>query len=971
MQPGSIVRFRERDWILLPSRDGDISRLRPLTGTTEEVVEVHNLISKIIGASIPSERINPSLFPPPSPEDLSDAVGADLLWQGARLTLRDGACPIRSLGRISIRPRTYQFVPLLMALRLEPVRLFIADDVGVGKTIEALLVVRELIDRGEIERFAILCPPSLCDQWEKELKEKFNLNGVVITSSTIGALERQKPVEKSIYEYFPYQIISIDWVKTERNRYQFLQFCPELIVVDEAHGAADTLGRNKAQQQRHALLKEIAKDKERHLMLLTATPHSGVENAFKSLLSLLNEEFATWDMGKLTEEQRKKLARHFVQRTRADILKDWEGEQCFARRISRDETYELSRGYRKLFDAAYSFCSELLEKGEKLEAPKRRIRYWGALALLRCIMSSPEAAVAALKKRHQVLESEEVSSAESALSQFIFEPSYDKAEDENPVPPIEEVRRELSSSKARKLSALMKQAEKLRGPKNDRKLAKCIEVVHSLIAKGNHPIVWCRYVATAHYIASQLEKDLGKRIQVVVITGRLGEQERRLKVEAIDPMCPRVLIATDCLSEGINLQEKFNAVIHYDLPWNPNRLEQREGRVDRFGQQSKEVVAVRLYGRDNAIDGAVLEVLLNKAREIYKALGTYVPVPDESESVMEALLNSLFLKKNKQKVRQKQLTLFEEYDFEKKTIQSFHEKWDREVNRERINRTRFAQRALKPQEVRRELKAADEVLGDPEAVKEFVLNAAQRINLDIKRHPKRDRVFQVLVSDASTVNVPDLIKYELPSSSTGLWSISFYSPTPEGAEYIGRNHPFVSALASFLLEDALTKHGDAVASRCGVIRTKAVGSLTALLLLRVRYLVTIPQKQPMLAEEVVVLGYDLSVDPEKSWLPHKKALNLLLDAKPIGNIPFNEKRELAKLVLDELGNWSDLSSSWGEKNRFQSATEKRIQARAKELEENHKRIRKAVSSRVRELTIRPQLPPDLLGVLVLQPEVRR
>src|SRR5262249_57398113 len=125
-----------------------------------------------------------------------------LLWQAARLTLREGAAPFRSLGRVSVRPRVYQFVPLLMALRLYPVRLLIADDVGVGKTIEALLVARELLDRGEIRRVCVLCPPYLCDQWQKELAEKFNLDAVVIRSGTIGQLERRKTGSESIYQYF-------------------------------------------------------------------------------------------------------------------------------------------------------------------------------------------------------------------------------------------------------------------------------------------------------------------------------------------------------------------------------------------------------------------------------------------------------------------------------------------------------------------------------------------------------------------------------------------------------------------------------------------------------------------------------------------------------------------------------------------------------------------------------------------------
>lgn len=138
-----------------------------------------------------------------------------------------------------------------------------------------------------------------------------------------------------------------------------------------------------------------------------------------------------------------------------------------------------------------------------------------------------------------------------------------------------------------------------------------------LLGQKAHPIVWCRYVATVEYVAEGLRSALDPDVQVTAITGRIGDEERRMKIDEIDADKPRVLVATDCLSEGINLQEKFTAVVHYDLPWNPNRLEQREGRVDRYGQTARRVKVVRFYGRDNPIDGAVTEVLLDKAREIH------------------------------------------------------------------------------------------------------------------------------------------------------------------------------------------------------------------------------------------------------------------------------------------------------------------------------------------------------------------
>jgi hypothetical protein len=284
MQPGAIVRFRNRDWVLIAAGD-EVLHLRPLTGTSDDVLAVHRRLCDLLGYTFLTERISPSQFPLPGADLVADAQSVHLLWQAARLLLREGATPFRSLGRISVRPRTYQLVPLLMALRLDPVRLLIADDVGVGKTVEAGLIVRELWDRGEIRRLAVLCPPYLCDWWQRELEEKFHLEAVVIGSGTIRQLERGVPPDRTIYEHYPVQVISIDFIKYPRNRPVFLLKAPELLIVDEAHGA--TPGSGADRHLRYELVRELAQDPKRYLILLTATPHSGIPEAFQKLLGLL------------------------------------------------------------------------------------------------------------------------------------------------------------------------------------------------------------------------------------------------------------------------------------------------------------------------------------------------------------------------------------------------------------------------------------------------------------------------------------------------------------------------------------------------------------------------------------------------------------------------------------------------------------------------------------------------------------
>jgi superfamily II DNA or RNA helicase len=954
MSPGSIVSCRNRDWVLLPADDPDEIRLRPLTGATDEVVALNRKLADLAGDTFPAERVKSSQFPPPAATDISNASSAHLLWQSARLTLREGAAPFRSLGRVSIRPRTYQFVPLLMALRLETVRLLIADDVGVGKTIEAGLIAREMWDRGEIRRLCVLCPPYLCEQWQKELSEKFNLDAVIIRSGTVGPLERKKSGPDSIYRYYPIQIVSIDFVKSERNRHAFLQDCPDLVIVDEAHGSAFAEGTTSGQHQRHHLVKRLADKEDRHLILLSATPHSGVDSAFRSLLGLLQPQFVNWDTSHLDEAQRIALARHFVQRTRKDITTDWEGDHCFPDRDPRDETYRLSTSYRELFEQSYDFCAELVRPAKDRTEREQRVRYWAALALLRCVMSSPAAAMSALENRHDGLPASE---DDPEFRQHIFESSDDRTDDSQPTPPLELARETIAESERRRLRELGKLASALVHSPRDSKLARCIEIVADLIEKGFRPILWCRYIATADYLAAGLQKALQKRfpgLRVLAITGTLSDDERRTKVEELSVEKLRVLVATDCLSEGINLQHAFDSALHYDLPWNPNRLEQREGRVDRYGQRAPTVRTIRYFSPDSAVDGVVIDVLLNKAREIHKSLGTHVPVPEDSESVTEAVLKALFLRGQPKLVSSEIQQL--ELGLGSSDVEDFHRRWDIDANREKLNRTRFAQRALKPAEVARELEATDAVLGDPEAVRSFVLEAAQRLGMTLQRDKHTDS-YTIPIAPGTIEHLPEAVRFALPKSKAGSWHISFASPTPEGAEYLGRNHRFVTTLAQFLMEEAMTKGGDARASRCGVIRTRAISKLTTLLLLRVRHLLKQPGRADLLAEEVHVIGY-LGAAPSKDgdWLPEEAVLHLLASAEPDANISMEERRELVSRTL----------TSWP---ALQEALKPQILARATALADSHRRIRQAVSMRVRELKVEAQLPPDLLGVLILQPLV--
>ncbi|WP_038039846.1 helicase-related protein [Thermorudis peleae] len=968
VQPGSVVRFRHRQWVVLPGDDVATLVLRPLTATTDDAIIVHRELAQLLGHTVPSERIEPDHFPMPDAQAIADAEAVRLLWQATRLQLREGAAPLRSLGRISVRPRPYQLVPLLMALRLAPVRLLIADDVGVGKTVEAGLIARELLDAGDAQRLAVLCPPALCDQWATELREKFHLEPVIVGPATLGQLERQLPPGRSLYQHYRVTVISIDFLKLPRNREPFLQHPPDLVIVDEAHGVVPAgAGERDPRHLRYELVSKLARDPLRHLILLTATPHSGIRDAFQRLLGLLNPSFASWPLDQLTPQQQRELARHLIQRTRADIITQWpEARTLYPTRQAIERTYTLSLPYRQFFEETFAFCRDLVERSRNLPDRQRRFQWWAALTLLRCVMSSPHAGAEALARRHAAHDDEATAlipllwadegSEEDDRSGLALDPSERLPSDEVPATQLEAAivaPNGLAEATKRRLRQLERLARAI-APADDSKLQQCIAIVRELIEQGRNPVIWCIFIDTAEYLAAHLKQALAAAAPdaaVGCVTGRLGDEERRARVAELLQAPRRVLVATDCLSEGVNLQEGFDAVIHYDLPWNPNRLEQREGRVDRFGQPQPTVTAVRYYGRDNPVDAEVVEVLIRKATQIRQALGVHVPVPEDEGWLAELLVHRLF-----ERPRQAQLAL----PFGPDPTEQLLQRWDEDSQRERARRTRFAQAAIDPAAAIEELNACDAVLGTEADVRDFVLGAGQRLGLHFVPDEAQPGVWTIDLSPAALVTVPDALRLALPRDQrAGRWRITFADPPPAGVTALVRNHPFVATLARYLFELAFSGQATAAVARVGVVRTSLVRAVTALALLRVRYAVSRPNRPDTVLEEALVVGYDLLAE---TWLEPDQALPLLEQARPEAEVALGERRELAAFALDTLAPLLTQPEPHGPLGML-------LERRAEALRAAYQRVREAAQASKRGLDVHPLWPPDLVALLVAQPRL--
>ncbi|MGP5664287.1 helicase-related protein [Glutamicibacter arilaitensis] len=943
---GSLVRARGREWVVLPESDDDMLVLRPLGGTDEEIAGVLRGI----------EPIEAATFGLPSAEDLGDDRSSRLLRDALRIGFRSSGGPFRSLAGLNVTPRPYQLVPLLLALRQDVVRLLIADDVGIGKTVEAGLVAAELLAQGSARKLAVLCPPSLAEQWRRELDEKFGIQAALVLPGTVRRLEAEAGYGRSIFEHFDATIVSTDFIKNSSRRDNFLQHAPDLVIVDEAHGvAADDSGRGGAgRTQRFQLVRALADDALRHLVLVTATPHSGNDGAFRNLIGLLDPVLKTAPLE--TEKGRRMLAEHMVQRRRADIRRYLNEDTKFpSDRRTSEQPFKLSTEHRDFFDDVLAYVRGRVQdtSGTKLE---QRVRWWSALSLLRSMASSPAAAAATLSTRVAHNESESPTAADNRGIAAVMDQMEDDGGEGIDVAPAGATEADASAqSTGRQLRSLARRAEELQAdPSLDTKVQALVKHVKGLLKDGYHPIVFCRFIPTAQYVMDYLRKEL-KKVTIEVVTGQLPSEERAARIETLAERAnggQKVLIATDCLSEGVNLQDHFQAVVHYDLAWNPTRHEQREGRVDRFGQTAETVRALLMYGEDNGIDGIVLDILLRKHERIRKDLGVSIPVPPQSDQVLAALLEGVLMRGKDSDQLEFDLGLTPQ-------AVKLDEEWRSSAETEKTSRTRYAQGAVHPDRVQAAMDAARNSLGTAEDVARFIRQALEETGAHLQN-----------TGDGFTANFSAAaagIRDIFPSGSDARFVLDH--PAPPGSHVLTRTDPVVSSIAQYVLNTALDeqlKGKDRPAARCGYVASSEVESVTVALLVRFRTKLLLPARitgenhaQQDLAEEARIVAFR-GVPGQHQWLTDDEVDRLLI-AKPTANVGEQTARNMASAILSGVP-------------LLENDIAQKAATVAEEIQRDHTEVRLAARGDssagrlgIRGLAVEPNLPADILGVYIYAP----
>jgi hypothetical protein len=442
---------------------------------------------------------------------------------------------------------------------------------------------------------------------------------------------------------------------------------------------------------------------------------------------------------------------------------------------------------------------------------------------------------------------------------------------------------------------------------------------------------------------------------IEVVTGEYTPDERRLRVNAMSGAGQRLLIATDCLSEGINLQELFDTVIHYDLSWNPTRHQQREGRVDRFGQPAELVRSSLIYSPDSAIDGAVLDVILRKAAAIRSATGVTVPLPEKQSAIAGALLNSVLLHQG----RTRQLSLampMTQFADDAETMETV---WRNADEGERRSRSKFAQNTLKPGEVLPEWNRWRALLGTPEEVEAFVSRAFDHLKTPLHR-------LSPLLSLARLRDLPEWLREQLSSQKLdGILPVAFSSPAPlyhaRPAQLLIRNHPLTATLAEAVLEAALAPELPSIpsAGRTGAWFTPAVEEVTTVVLLRLRFKLTVGTGRSQvpfltLAEEAETLAFNGTDSSSHPVLSGDEARLLLSTPANANLLESTRERMIAK-----------------SRNFIEGALPATIAHFAKEramrLQEDHLRVRTASGANLPRVTVEAVLPPDIIGFYTLIP----
>lgn len=569
-----------------------------------------------------------------------DAAAHDfkLAAEAQRIKLAGMFDPMLAVATSDVQPLPHQIRAVYgELLERKPLRFLLADDPGAGKTIMAGLYVKELILRDDVQRCLIVAPGGLVEQWQDELFDKFGLRFDILTNDKIDA-----QIGQTVFDACPLLIARMDQLsRNEDLQHQLKDSHWDLVIVDEAHRMGAHYFGNKLEKTKRFQLGELLGSVTRHLLLMTATPHSGKEEDFQLFLTLLDRDRYE---GKYNKGIHRTDTKGVMRRMVKEELLTFDGKPLFPERIAETVPYELSAGEADLYESVTAYVREGMNRAEKLDGKRKNTVGFALTVLQRRLASSPEAIYKSLvrrserlqKRREDIKSGRLVTDPQPGLSAPSAE-EYDEYYEEHSAEEIETVEEELVDAatsaqtlaeletELQELSNLIDAARSVRASGQDTKwvelrgLLEGPSMQRDTTGRPRKLIIFTEHRDTLDYLSTRISSLIGRDGAVEAIHGGIRRQDRRRITEEFthNPNC-QILLATDAAGEGLNLQVA-NLMVNYDLPWNPNRIEQRFGRIHRIGQ--KETCRLWNLVATDTREGAVFTRLLEKVDQQRKAYG--------------------------------------------------------------------------------------------------------------------------------------------------------------------------------------------------------------------------------------------------------------------------------------------------------------------------------------------------------------
>ena len=620
-EQGQMVSVRSRNWMVTDVSASTLPPERLQTGleSPQHLVTLSSVEDDGLGEELnviwelePGARVvekvalpDPTGFDPP---DRLDAFLDAVRWgASSSADVRTIQSPFRS----GIDIEDYQLDPVVRAIQMPRVNLLVADDVGLGKTIEAGMVALELIIRHRTRKILIVCPAPLQVQWQEQMRDKFGLDFRIVNSTLMGQLRRSRGIHVNPWNHFPRLITSIDFLKRERPLRRFRELLPgpdesvyprrfDLLIVDEAHNCAPSgVGRYATDSQRTNALRQLVPHFE-HKLFLTATPHNGYPESFSALLELLdNQRFA-----RSTPPDRKQLNAVMVRRMKSELPPTWDGSPRFPKRVLDPIEVPYTDEERAVHAALREYAH--LRVGHAQDNSEKLATEFILKTLKKRLFSSPAAFLKTLDQHEKSLRQAKRGKAVRKPTIGILKQELDRVDEDyaddgeydeamaDAVDAASLLFTEPSTDELALLRQMRVWAEKATA-QLDSKVNRLIDWLNTYLRPGKkwcneRVIIFTEYRATQNWLLEILaQRGFTGGERLMTMYGGMDMEERE-DVKAAFQSAPevspvRILLATDAAAEGLNLQNHCYRLIHYEIPWNPNRLEQRNGRIDRHGQK--------------------------------------------------------------------------------------------------------------------------------------------------------------------------------------------------------------------------------------------------------------------------------------------------------------------------------------------------------------------------------------------------